>query len=114
MNVHSYLLSEFQMAETGLTTDPIFLKNGSKRQFVLPEKSFDAARDFLSVSLKRKVTGVLICLVVALLSGCTGSEHVYVGPRLDFTPSNGPNYTFPPPKEAQRAGKNVVEAGDAL
>jgi hypothetical protein len=56
----------------------------------------------------------LICLMVALLGGCTGSEDVYVGPRLDFTPSNGPNYTFPPPKEAQRAGKNVVEADYVL
>jgi hypothetical protein len=54
----------------------------------------------------------LICFAVALLGGC--SDDVYVGPRLDFAPSNGPNYTFPPPKEAQRAGKNVVEAEDAL
>jgi hypothetical protein len=48
----------------------------------------------------------LICLVLALLGGC--ADGVYVGPRLDFTPSNGPNYTFPPPKQAQEAGKNVV------
>jgi len=54
----------------------------------------------------------LICLAVGLLGGCAGSE--YVGPRLDFTPSNGPNYTFPLPNEAQQAGKNVVEAEDAL
>jgi hypothetical protein len=53
----------------------------------------------------------LICLAVALLGGC--ADGVYVGPRLDFTPSNGPNYTFPP-KAVQRAGKNVVEAEDAL
>jgi hypothetical protein len=54
----------------------------------------------------------LICLAVALLGGC--ADGVYVGPRLDFTPSNGPIYTFPTPKQAQRAGKNVVEAEDAL
>jgi len=48
----------------------------------------------------------LICLLLALLGGC--ADGVYVGPRLDFTPSNGPNYTFPPPTEAQQAGKNVV------
>ena len=55
---------------------------------------------------------LLVCLAVALLGGC--ADGVYVGPRLDFTPGNGPHYTFPPPKEAQRAGKNVVEAEDAL
>jgi hypothetical protein len=46
------------VAETGLITSPIFLKIASKRQFVLPEKSFDSARDFLSVGFKRKVTRV--------------------------------------------------------
>jgi hypothetical protein len=54
----------------------------------------------------------LICLAAALLGGC--AEGVYVGPRLDFTPSDKPNYTFPPPQEAPRPGKNVVEAADAL
>ena len=48
----------------------------------------------------------LICIVLALLGGC--ADGVYVGPRLDFTPSNRPNYTFPPPKESQQPGKNVV------
>jgi hypothetical protein len=54
---------------------------------------------------------LLICLTVALLEGCTGSGEVYVGPRIDFTPSNGPSYTFPPPKTAQGAGKNVIVGG---
>lgn len=55
---------------------------------------------------KRKMKIFLISLVLALLGGC--ADGVYVGPRLDFTPSNRPNYTFPPPKEAQQPGKNVV------
>ncbi len=48
----------------------------------------------------------LFCLVLALLGGCADGD--YVGPRLDYTRSNGPNYTFPPPKESQQPGKNVV------
>jgi hypothetical protein len=56
----------------------------------------------------------LICLAATVLSGCVGSEQVYVGPRLDFAPSKGPNYTFPAPKEAQGSGKELagVEEGD--
>ena len=59
MNIHSYLLFEFSGgSRTGLTTGPTFLKIASKRQFVLPEKSFDSARDFFAVGFKRKVTRV--------------------------------------------------------
>ena len=55
---------------------------------------------------------IIIYLTVALLGGCAGSDEVYVGPRLDFTPSDGPDCKFPPPNEAQRAGKNVAETDD--
>jgi hypothetical protein len=43
--------------------------------------------------------------------GMRCSGEVYVGPRFDFTPSNGPSYTFPPPQAAQGPGKNVIVGG---
>jgi len=68
----------------------------------------DTARSQTAPNMKK----FLICFAAALLGGCAAG--VYVGPRLDFTPSDKPNYTFPPPQEAPRPGKNVVEAADAL
>jgi hypothetical protein len=88
-----------------LGTNPPFLSNIMNSYAQPKRKSVDG--DWQSENMKI----LLICLAAALLGGCADGD--YVGPRLDFTPSNGPNYTFPP-KAVQRAGKNVVEAEDAL
>src|SRR5271166_2086441 len=58
MNIHSYLLFEFSDGRNRFDDRPDLSENGSKCQFVLPEKSFDSARDFLSVGFERKVTSV--------------------------------------------------------
>src|SRR5271165_6052187 len=58
MNIHSYLLFEFSGDRNRFVNRSDLSENGSKRQFVLPEKSFNSARDFFAVGFKRKVTGV--------------------------------------------------------
>jgi hypothetical protein len=58
MNIHSDLLFEFSGGRNRFDNRSDLSENGSKRQFVLPKKSFNSARDFLSVGFKRKVTRV--------------------------------------------------------
>ena len=63
-------------------------------------------------ALQETMRVILICLAATLFGACAGTDHVYVGPRLDFAPSQRPDYKFPPPKEGQRAGKDVAEIED--